>query len=380
VDAAHPGFRLAFLDWLACAVGGAAEPAAAAARAVGGGVGERVAHAGVAGHVLDFDDTYAPGLAHLSAAAAPAALVLGAELGASLADVLGAYAAGFEATGALSRASHPDLYERGWHPTSVCGVVGAAAAAGRLLGLEEDAARAAANGALLHSAGLRAAFGSDGKALQVGAAAAAGVAAARLAAGGARVPAEVRRGWEHAYGGRWAEPDATRPAVRENWIKAYPCCLQTHSTIEAALAAADELSSGNAAATVAVHPVSVQAAPYDEVATPLQSKFSIPYTAALAALRGPPRRRHFGGLDAEALRLAGGIEVETDAGLGESEAVLRLDGTEVARVTAPLGSPARPLGENELAAKVRDLAGNRLDGVLDDPGRPAAGVLAAAGL
>jgi hypothetical protein len=34
----------------------------------------------------------------------------------------------------------------------------------------------------------------------------------------------------------------------------------------------------------------------------------------------------------------------------------------------------------QLAAKVRGLAGERLDGVLDDPERPAAEVLRAAGL
>ena len=42
---------------------------------------ERIALMGTAGHVLDFDDTYVPALAHLSAPAAPVALILGAELG-----------------------------------------------------------------------------------------------------------------------------------------------------------------------------------------------------------------------------------------------------------------------------------------------------------
>jgi hypothetical protein len=60
--------------------------------------------------------------------------------------------------------------------------------------------------------------------------------------------------------------------------------------------------------------------------------------------------------------------------------VLTLDGAEAARVTAPLGSPARPMTERQLAAKIRDLAGDRLEGALDDPGRPAADLLEAAGL
>src|SRR5688572_8175801 len=110
-------YKPALLDWLACAARGAREPAAVAARAAGEGLLERVAAAGAAGHVLDFDDTYAPGLATLGAATAPAAVVLGAELGADIGAVLDAYAAGFEAMGALARACHPALYDGGWHPT-----------------------------------------------------------------------------------------------------------------------------------------------------------------------------------------------------------------------------------------------------------------------
>src|SRR5947209_16939286 len=110
-----PGsYRTAMLDWLACAVAGRGEPAARAARSLG----DEVVALGAAGHVLDFDDTYAPGLAHLSAPTAPTALVVGASVGATVGEALAAYAAGFEATGALSAANHPALRERGWHPTA----------------------------------------------------------------------------------------------------------------------------------------------------------------------------------------------------------------------------------------------------------------------
>src|SRR4051812_49529772 len=132
-DLASPG---ALVDGLACGARGAREPAAGAARSLG----DPVAFAGVAGHALDFDDTYLPGLAHLSAPTAPAALVLTAQAGGSVRDALAAYAAGFEAMGALTRASHPALYDRGWHPTAVCGGVGAAVAAAAILGApREDA-------------------------------------------------------------------------------------------------------------------------------------------------------------------------------------------------------------------------------------------------
>src|SRR5512132_304072 len=242
------------LDWLACAVGGLAEPAARAAGEAGDGLLDRVAAAGTAGHVLDYDDTYLPGLAHLSAPTAPAALVVGAELGRSAGEALAAYAAGFEAMGALAAAAHPVLYEGGWHPTAVCGSLGAAVTAATLLGA--DARPAAALG-LLRAGGLRAAFGSDGKSLQVGMAAAAGVEAARAAAGGARVPIErAAAGFEAAFGA--LPPDPVAPAagaIDENWIKPWPCCLQSHGAIEAAeRARAEGLAAGDPA-TIAVHPV-----------------------------------------------------------------------------------------------------------------------------
>jgi 2-methylcitrate dehydratase PrpD len=359
-------YRTALLDWLACAVAGRTEHAARAAQSLG----DEVAWLGTAGHVLDFDDTYAPGLAHLSAPTAPAALVVGASVGASVGDVLAAYAAGFEVMGALSAANHPGLRERGWHPTAVCGAVGAAVAAARLLEADEVHA---AELALVQASGLQAAFGGDGKSLQVGLAAAAGVRAARLAAAGARAGDEVVAGFEVAYGARWTLADGRR-AIDANWIKAYPCCLQTHSAIEAALALEGSVPDGEI--VVVVHPVSRLTAFRDDVATGLEAKFSIPYLVAFALLRGTPRVASFAAVDASARALASErVRVRVDASLLESEAVLMAGGEEVARVAAALGSPARPMDERALASKVRDLAGGRLDGLLEDAAAPAELVL-----
>jgi 2-methylcitrate dehydratase PrpD len=373
------GYRIALLDWLACAAAGRAEPAARAAGAAGTGVLDRVTYAGTAGHVLDFDDTFLPGLVHLSAPTAPAALVLGAETGATCGEALDAYSAGFEAMAALSEASHPALYAGGWHATAVCGVVGAAVAASRLLGLDPERERTAVRLALLQAGGLRAAFGSDGKSLQVGFAAAAGVQAARLAEAGAsaRDTARGPAGFEEAFGGSWAEPDEAR-AVERNWIKAYPCCLKAHSAIE--VAAAHGAADGPL--VVRVHPRARQAAPYDDVATGLEAKFSIPYVTAYTLLHGPPAAPEaFAAGHDGARELAGRhVSVETDEALGEAEAVLLADAEEVARVPAATGSPDNPMTPDRLAAKVTMLAGDRLAGALDDPGMPAAELLEAAGL
>ncbi len=356
-------YRAAFTDWLACASRGFSEPAARAASAAG----DPIVALGTAGHVLDFDDTFLPGIAHLSAPVAPAALALGAHEDATVGDVLAAYADGFEAMGALAAAGHPALYDRAWHPTAVCGAVGAAVAAARLLGADPETAAALA---ALRAGGLRAAFGSDGKSIQVGLAAATGVAAARLAKAGATVPADrIAAAWHDAYGGRWAT--AAHDAVSQNWIKAWPCCLQTHGAIECA-ERVDAPPDGPI--TVLAHPVSRQAASYDAVETPLQAKFSIPYTTAFTLLHGGPRVDDFSALDADTQTLAERITVRTDDALAESEFALLAGDEELARVDAARGSPQHPLSADELQAKVHALAGDRFDDLADD--EPAAELIA----
>jgi 2-methylcitrate dehydratase PrpD len=287
-------------------------------------------------------------------------------------EVVEAYAAGFEAMGALARASHPALYDAGWHPTAVCGSVGAAVAAGRLLELEGDRLRSASRLALLQAGGMRAAFGSDGKSMQVGMAAAAGVYAAHAAARGASVSRDVARapaGFAEVFGGTWAEPDPGDPAIARNWIKPWPCCLMAHSAIHAAVQArGDGIPEG---VEVVVHPRARQAAVYDDVETGLEAKFSIPYLVAYTFLRGEPARSAFEGIEEDVRDLGRRVTVRVDAALGESAA--RVAGIEVAH--SP-GSPDSPLSVDQLAAKVRDLAGDRLDGLLDDPDRPAADLLA----
>jgi 2-methylcitrate dehydratase PrpD len=251
------------------------------------------------------------------------------------------------------------------------------------MGLDESRSRRAVRLALLGAGGLRAAFGSDGKSLQVGMAAATGLRATRLAEAGAWVPDELpttSAGFEEAYGGRWEElQPGDQPAVRLNWIKAYPCCLQAHSAIEAAARIRDRIEEAERV-TVTVHPVSRQAAPLDDVADGLQAKFSIPYLTAFALAHGPPKVDDFDHVVPQVRERAGAIEVRTDPSLLESEAVLVGESGAEERVEAALGSPARPMDRSALAAKVRSLAGSRLQGILDDPNRPVEEVLGAAGL
>src|ERR1700740_323757 len=89
------------------------------------------------GHALDFDDTLDTG-----GSIHPGVSVLGAVLavcdslgGVSGRDLLLAVALGLDVSCRIALAS---TFDRGWHRTAAIGVFGAAAAAGKLLGLDEE--------------------------------------------------------------------------------------------------------------------------------------------------------------------------------------------------------------------------------------------------
>jgi 2-methylcitrate dehydratase PrpD len=384
----NDAYRLALTDWLACASAGAGERAAQAMRGAGEGLLGDIAFAGVAGHVLDYDDTFSDGVAHVSAAAAPAALVLAAHLSATLDRALEAYAEGFEAMAAVAAASHPALYDAGLHPTTVCAPIGAAVAAAALLEFPEAQRQQALALSVLRAGGTRGAFGSDGKAIQVGLAAAAGVQAALLARAGAIVdPAVIHGplGFEQVLGATFELParsGAGRPrAIERNWIKLYPSCLGTHAPIEcAARLREDGHRLEQQPVEVLVHPVARQAAHRDVVDDGLAAKFSIPYCVAHTLGHGPPGVRDFARADPLTLELAARVRVTVDRSLPEFGAVIRVGTDEPVRIPCPRGAPGRHASGADLAGKVADLAGTRLDGLFDDLRKPAATALAAAGI
>ena len=341
-EAASNGYEVALLDWLGCAARGRQEEAAEAAR----GVEDRLVFAATSGHVLDFDDTYLPGLAHLSAPVAPAALVLAAELKKSTGDALAAYIRGFEAMGALARASHPALYDRGWHPTAVCGAAGAAVAASHLLDAPRrrsarDRPPAGRRAARRLRLARQVAPGRPGRRFRRSGRA----PRARGRAGSAR-DRRPRLGEGHRRDLR-APAGGPNRAIDENWIKAWPCCLQTHGAIEAAASVRHDHQATDKL-TVTVHPVSLQAAAEGpEPADGLQAKFSIPYLTAFTLLHGPPDVESFAQVDPDAVQRAHAIEIKTNSDLLESECVLNKTApegqAEIAIVKAALGSPGHPM-------------------------------------
>ncbi len=167
---------------------------------------------GVASHALDYDDTQLSTspeavyglLTHPSTPVLSAAVGEAEDVSASGKELLTAYIAGVEVACRVADAINPRHYQAGFHSTGTIGTIGAAAAAGRLLGLDRDQLATALGIAASMASGLRENFGTMTKPLHAGRAASNGVAAAYLARNGftaSKHILEARRGFFSAAGG-----------------------------------------------------------------------------------------------------------------------------------------------------------------------------------
>jgi 2-methylcitrate dehydratase PrpD len=198
---------------------------------------------GTLAHSLDFDDTHAPGSLHPSAPIVPAALAAAEMTGADGKALIAAIIAGYEVQIRLSLALDPAAhYDRGFHPTATCGAFGAAAAAGRLLGLDA-AGHANAFGIVLSMSAGSMQFLVNGawtKRSHVGHAAMCGLIAATQAR-------EGYKGASEAIEGKWGFLHAYAPAsdaakvvhgLGRHWetlkiaVKPYPSCRYSHAPLD----------------------------------------------------------------------------------------------------------------------------------------------------
>ena len=198
---------------------------------------------GILAHSLDFDDTHAMASLHSSAPIVPAALAAAELSGASGRDFIAACVAGYELQIRLSLALRPsDHYDRGFHPTATCGVFGAAAAAGKLLGMSAEGIQSAFGIALSQSAGSMQflADGSWTKRSHVGQAAQNGLICAVMASEGFKGPKaafEGEWGFLHAYAPD-ADYDEAVAELGERWetlnlaVKPYPSCRYSHASLD----------------------------------------------------------------------------------------------------------------------------------------------------
>jgi 2-methylcitrate dehydratase PrpD len=200
---------------------------------------------GTAAHGIELDDGYRQGSVHPGCAVVPAALAVGYHMGAGGKAVLEAVVAGYETTIAIARACHPELRQRGFHPTGACAVFGAAAAVAKLRGLPKPQITDAMGIAASSAAGLFAfVHGSaDVKRLHAGHASREGMQAALLAEQGVQGPYIAIEGHDgfmkaFAFGDRYkAKPITLPPAVSfgitDCYIKPYACCRHIQPAVEA---------------------------------------------------------------------------------------------------------------------------------------------------
>jgi 2-methylcitrate dehydratase PrpD len=204
---------------------------------------------GTLAHSLDFDDTHAAGSLHPSAPILPAVFAAAELEGGDGKALIAAIVAGYEVQIRLSLALDPAAhYDRGFHPSATCGAFGAAAAAGRLFGLD-PAAQANAFGIVLSMAAGSMQFLVNGawtKRSHIGHAAMCGLIAATLAREGyqgATEALEGKWGFLHAYA---PAADAARviQGLGRQWqtleiaVKPYPSCRYSHAAIDGLLALA----------------------------------------------------------------------------------------------------------------------------------------------
>jgi 2-methylcitrate dehydratase PrpD len=283
---------------------------------------------GTAGHALDFDDVISS-VGHPTVAVAPALLAVAERTGASGRDVLTAFVAGVETQARIADAVGPEHYARGFHSTATFGSYGAAAAAGRLLGLAAGAMTAALGIAGTQAAGLKAVFGTMCKPLHAGKAASNGVLAADLAAAGFTSADDIigdPQGFAATQSDRLDAAGLSVPfgAPWRLWdlrFKVHAACFLTHAAIDSLLgmSTSDGLGASDVdRIEVAVPPGHLNVCGIVEPRTGLEGKFSLRHTAALALLAhaaGPDLFTDERVADPAAVALRARVEVVPDPAL-----------------------------------------------------------------
>jgi 2-methylcitrate dehydratase PrpD len=340
---------------------------------------------GTLAHGLDYDDTLEEAIVHTGSCCVTAAVAAGEARHASGAEVLAAIVAGVEVMAAVGSACPGAFHRRGFHPTALCGSFGAAAAAGRLLGLTAAELTTAFGLCGSQASGIieYLADGTWTKRLHAGWAAHAGVVAAMLARAGFTGPRTVFEGTHGFYRGFGGEvPAADRLAalgaglgrewaIQRLMFKAYPCGSINQPYMDCAARIRTRPGFDPAAiraiacrtAEGPVHRLWEPLAEKRRPTTPYGAKFSLPYCIALVLVEGTAGVDGFSEAktrDPGILAVAGKVGYVLDPTLpyprrftGHVRVEL-VDGRVFEETQdAPRGGPERPLPLEELRAKFR---------------------------
>jgi 2-methylcitrate dehydratase PrpD len=339
---------------------------------------------GAAVHAREIDDF--GGCAHTGSVVIPAALGTAVRVGASGRELLTAIVVGYDvARRAMDGGGgYNPFKKRGWHSTSVCGGFGAAAAAGRLLGLDAERMQWALGYAGSNAGGTWAFIpeGAMSKRVHPGFAAQSGVMSAYLAASDVTAPATIFEtdwgGFFPTYVGDAATPQEAVAGlgndyrIRLSGFKPYAACRGIHSSIDIALELRREYGlkpDDVVRVTVRGNATHRKQLAKQEIHTVLDAQFSLPYGFAVALATGGAMLDQY---TPEALRrpeilaLARRVYLVIDEAVEEGgepflDIALR-DGQMLSkRVAVARGDCLNPIEEEELRVKFRTAAGLALE-------------------
>ena len=377
-------------NWLGCAIGASRHESVEAALAASMelapspqatvlGRSERVDMAsaalinGISSHAFDFDDTHLKTIIHPAAPVASAALALAEHVGADGRRLVDALVLGVDVACRVGNAIYPDHYDRGWHITGSTGMLGAAAACARILGLDATRTTTALGIAASQPTGVREQFGSMTKALHPGAAARVGLGAALLAKHGftaSERALEATRGLMQTFSTKydWREISdklGARFEISFNTYKPFACGVVIHPSIDGCLQLrnAYKLRAEDVECVVLkVHPLVLELTGKSSPRTGLEGKFSVFHACAAGIVFGQAGESEFTDAlvaqqDLVALRQR--ITATVDSAIGEDAADVTIvcrDGRELhVFVAHAIGSIERPMSDVDLQRKFHSL-------------------------
>jgi len=377
-------------NWLGCAIGAARHPTltaalaavlelAPAAQATILGRSERVDIAsaallnGISSHTFDFDDTHLKTIIHPAGPVASAALALGEHFGASGRQLVDATVIGIDVACRVGNMVYPDHYDRGWHITGSTGMLGAAAACARLLGLDAARTAMALGIAASQPIGVREQFGSMTKPFHPGGAARAGLMAALMAKHGFTASAraiEAPRGLAQTFSTKCEWHEITdelgrRFEISFNSYKPFACGIVIHPGIDGCVQLRDLhglRAEDIARVDLKVHSLVLELTGKTAPRTGLEAKFSVYHACAAGILFGKAGEAEFADevvVRDDVIALRDRIRATVDDSIAEAAAdvtVTCTDGRTLhVRVDHAIGSLERPMGDADLARKFHGL-------------------------
>ncbi len=334
-------------------------------------------------HSVELDDGHKNAGCHAGAVVVPTALTMAQAMGKSGRELIAAVAIGYEVTYRIASHVNPAQINKGFHPSSNCGAYGAAAVAGKLMGLnEEQLANALGQAGMLASGTMEATkSGQRAKCVQVGNAAYNGILAACLAQTGMEGCLTALEGPNGLFATQSENVDVEDVCrdlgkvytIGDTYNKMYPSCRHAQPGIEAALDLGVEhrIDPADVAAVhIGTHKVAYELTGIiKEPKNSGEAKFSLAYGSAVAL-----RRHRFGVAelmersytDPETLRLADKVTCEIDPDVqavfpkkrGAKVRIELKDGTVYEKEIYDLkGSPGNPVSIGELERKFMSSAG-----------------------